>query len=73
MSKLGQKCPKIVRIYGATVEKQDYPVPGRNAKSCNGNMQGLGSDPRLKARVLNILIEYWLCYRLLLFLACSVL
>ncbi|KAL8582079.1 hypothetical protein ACOMHN_003999 [Nucella lapillus] len=46
-AKLGQNCPRIVRVYGALIESQDYPVPGRDRAAAR-DARALHSDLALR-------------------------
>ncbi|XP_070195168.1 3'-5' exoribonuclease HELZ2-like isoform X1 [Littorina saxatilis] len=55
-SKLGSKCPKIVRMYGSAIERKDYPVPTGDLRSSK-NLRDLNSDPSLQDISLHHLIR----------------
>ncbi|KAL8598524.1 hypothetical protein ACOMHN_051312 [Nucella lapillus] len=54
--KLGVKCPKMVRMYGSTIESKDYPVLLRDVRSIRGP-RDLKSDPSLQNVTLHHLIR----------------
>ncbi|KAK7490446.1 hypothetical protein BaRGS_00018232 [Batillaria attramentaria] len=54
--RLGEKCPKIIRMYGSAIESKEYPIPRGNVKSSRG-MRDLMSDPELKDIALHHVIR----------------
>ena len=54
--RLGQQCPKIVRIYGRSIEAVDFPIPGRSFSSKRSSLNAKADD-ELKSVALHHLIR----------------
>ncbi|XP_046355461.2 helicase with zinc finger domain 2-like [Haliotis rufescens] len=56
IKRLGNICPKIIRVYGQNIVSQDYPVPKRNFLS-RKSLHGLKSDQKLRQISLHHMIR----------------
>ncbi|XP_046355409.2 helicase with zinc finger domain 2-like isoform X1 [Haliotis rufescens] len=56
MQKLGNQCPKILRMYGKTIRNQDFPIPKRDFIS-KRSTRGLKSDVDLRSITLHYVIR----------------
>ncbi|XP_071117015.1 3'-5' exoribonuclease HELZ2-like [Haliotis cracherodii] len=56
MMKLGMICPRIIRMYGKTIEENDKPVPKKIVIS-NRNSKYLKSDPEIRKVTLHFVIR----------------
>ena len=56
LDRLGDACPKLIRMYGSNIVHQDYPIPNRDLIS-RRNMHDLKSDPDIRRITLHHVIR----------------